>query len=92
MIDIDINFKTRREPEKLDNIYNMSARNKSQPQKIRKKIIHSSAAIYGSDKKDFMFAVIENVYYVNFLLHAKFINRSNQLQTNEQSLPAWLAD
>lgn len=94
MMDIDINFDNKRNPEKLDSIRTMSTKkNVVKPLiKLKNRTIHSSAALYGSDKNDFVFAVFENVYYVNFPLHSKFINQLSQLQTTEQSLPAWLAD
>lgn len=94
MMDKEIDFREKREPENLGIGSNMSTKNgRVKPLvKLKQRKIHSSAALYGSSVNDFMFAVQRNVYYVNFALHAKFIDRQNQPQTNEQSLPAWLAD
>lgn len=60
---------------------------------IRKiKYKHSSRVVYGTNTKDFIFLVQENVFYANFKLHGKFIDQQSQHQTKEQPLPAWLAD
>lgn len=94
MIDREIDFTIKREPENLGIGSNMSTKNgRAKPLvKLKQRKIHSSAALYGSNLYDFVFAIHNNIYYVNFALHAKFIDRQNQPQTNEQSLPAWLAD
>lgn len=58
----------------------------------KKKAVYSSAEKFGTNKTDYIFHIENNVYFINFRLHGDFINLKNQPQTNEQSLPAWLAD
>lgn len=58
----------------------------------KKAQIHSSANKYGTNKKDYVIYIDNNVFYVNFKSHGDFINLQNQRQTDEPSLPAWLAD
>jgi len=45
----------------------------------------SSAKKYGTRNTDYIARIDQNLIFVNFKLHAMFINRQNQSQTNEQS-------
>ena len=48
----------------------------------------SSAKKYGTINTDYIVHIDQNLIFVNFKLHALFIDRLNQSQTTEQSLPA----
>jgi len=58
----------------------------------KNKAIYSSAEKFGTNKKDYVFHIEDNVYFINFKLHGDFINLQIQPQMIEQPLPAWLAD
>lgn len=45
----------------------------------------SSAKKYGTTNTDYIAHIDQNLIFVNFKLHAMFIDRQNQSQTNEQS-------
>jgi fructose-1,6-bisphosphatase len=60
--------------------------------RINKKLLQSvnrekvsSAKKYGTKNTDYIAHIDQNLIFVNFKLHALFIDRQSQSQTNEQS-------